>query len=141
MLNRKLVSLMDGARFYGTTLRVIPFGYVFADCRSKYGAFCGECRACDAYNAGIATGHNSKLESFFDEADDNAYFYYRLEAEISDLTHRLRQAESRVEELTAEAAVRDAESDVSPCTQVTQNTGSSNRSVTDCSSRETFSGD
>ena len=120
MLNRKLVSLMDGARFYGTTLRVIPFGYVFADCRSRYGAFCGECRTCDAYNAGIATGHNSKLESFFDKADGNAHFYYRLEAEVSDLTHRLRQAESRVEELTTEAAVRDAESDDSSCTQVTQ---------------------
>ena len=119
MLNRKLVSHLDGARFYGTTLRVIPFGYVFADCRSRYGTFCGECHACDAYNDGIATGHNTILESFLDEDDDDAYFYYRLEAEVSDLNHRLRQAESRVEELTAEVP-RYAESDVSFCTQVTQ---------------------
>ena len=121
MLNRKLVSLMDGARFYGTTLRVIPFGYVFTDYSSKYGAFCAKCRAFNAYNAGIATGHNTNVESFLDAADDNAYFYcYRLEAEVSDSNHRLRQAESRVDELTAEAAARDAESNVSACTQVTQ---------------------
>ena len=120
MLNRKFVSLMDGTRFYCTTLMVFPFGYFFADCRSRYGAFCAECRACDAYNAGIATCHNTNMDSFLDKADDKAYFYFRLEAEVSDLNHRLRQAKSRVEELTAEAAARDAQSDVSSCTQVTQ---------------------
>ena len=76
--------------------------------------------ACDAYNAGTSTGHSTNLESFLDEADDNTFFYYRLEAEVSDLNHRLRQTESRVEELTAEGAARDAEFDVSSCTQVTQ---------------------
>ena len=77
---------MNGAKFYGSTLVAYAFGHVFADCRDRSGAYCGDCRTCRAYDEGLTPGRNEALESYLDNADSVADQFYRLEEEVESLT-------------------------------------------------------
>ena len=89
-LNQVLVNLLDGAKFYGSTLRAESNGKAFIDCRNSAGDYCNNCRVCEAYRAGAEYDWDEACDQIIRRTED-------VVASINANVHLLQEECSRLQ--------------------------------------------